>query len=76
MKRVAVNWAVERLRTIPPRATLLLLPEGVMINYLSRHERPLSADFSREDLYLQQLGRSPPDYVVLIARDLHEFGIA
>jgi hypothetical protein len=71
-----VNWAVERLRTIPPRATLLVLPEGVMLNYLSRHERPLSDDFSREDLYLQQLGRSPPDYVILIARDLHEFGIA
>jgi hypothetical protein len=71
-----VNWAVERLRTIPPRATLLVLPEGVMINYLSRHERPLPDDFSSEDLYLQQLGRSPPDYVLLIARDLREFGIA
>ena len=71
-----VNWAVERLRTIPPRATLLALPGGVMINYLSRHESPLPDGFSDENLYLQQLRRSPPDYVILIARDLREFGIA
>ena len=63
-------------RVIPPRATLLVLPEGIMINYLSRHERPVSDDFSREYLYVQQLGRLPPDYVILIARDLREYGVA
>ena len=71
-----VNWAVESLRTLPPRATLLALPGGAMINYLSRRESPLPDVFSDEDLYLQQLRRSPPDYVILIARDLREFGIA
>jgi len=70
-----VNWAVENLRTIPPRATLLTLPGGAMINYLSRHESPLPDAFSDEDLYLTQLRRSPPDYVILIARDLREFGV-
>ena len=47
-----------------------------MINYLSRHERPLPDIFADEDLYLKLLGRTPPDYVILIARDLREHGIA
>ena len=72
----AVNWAVERLRTVPPQATVLALPDAVMINYLSRRERPLPDAFTDEALYVQQLGRSPPDYVILIARDLRENGVA
>ncbi len=71
-----VNWAVERLRTIPPQATLQVLPEGVMINYLSRHRRPLPEDFSQEDLYVKELARTPPDYVIIISRDLREHNIA
>jgi hypothetical protein len=71
-----VNWAVERLRNDPPQATLLVLPEGVMINYLSRRERPLPDLSSDEDLYLKLLERTPPDYVILIARDLREHGVA
>jgi hypothetical protein len=70
-----VDWSVERLRSIPPAATLLVLPEGVMINYLSRHVRPMPEFFHDEDLYVKQLSRSPPDYVILITRDLREFGI-
>jgi hypothetical protein len=71
-----VNWAVERLRTIPPQATLLVLPEGVMINYLSRHVRPLPDNYSDEDSYVKQLARTPPDYVIFISRDLREHKIA
>jgi hypothetical protein len=71
-----VNWAVERLRTVPPQATLQVFPEGVMINYLSRHVRPLPDDFSDEDLYVKQLARTPPDYVIFISRDLREHGLA
>jgi hypothetical protein len=71
-----VNWAVEQLRTVPPRATLLVLPEGVMINYLARRERPMSEAFTDEDLFVRQLDSSPPDCVILIARDLREFGVA
>ena len=73
---LVVNWSVGRLRAVPPAATLLVLPEGVMINYLSRRARPLSDDFSNEEEYVKQLGRAPPDYVILIARDLRESGIA
>jgi hypothetical protein len=47
-----------------------------MINYLSRHVRPLPDDFSDEDLYVKQLARTPPDYVIFISRDLREHGLA
>jgi hypothetical protein len=71
-----VNWAVESLQNVPPQATLLVLPEGEMINYLSRREMAATDFFPDEDLYVRQLGRSPPDYVILMARDLREHGIA
>jgi hypothetical protein len=66
---------VEQLRDVPPQATLLALPDAVMINYLSRRERPLTDFFPDEDLYVKQLSGTPPDYVILIARDLREHGI-
>ena len=71
-----VYWAVESVRNVPPEATLLVLPEGEMINYLSRRKMPVTDFFTNEDLYIQELGRTPPDYVILIARDLREHGIA
>jgi hypothetical protein len=69
-----VNWCAERLRSIPPNATLLVLPEGVMINYLTRHERPMPEFQSNEDEeeYIGQLGRSRPDYVIYIWGDRRE----
>jgi hypothetical protein len=70
-----VNWAVGQLRKVPPQATLQVLPEGVMINYLSRRIKPLPDDFNKEDLYVKQMAQAPPDYVLLITRDLREYGI-
>jgi hypothetical protein len=64
-----VNWCVERLRAIPPAATLLVLPDGSMINYLSRRRRPMPEFLSDEENYIQQLGATPPDYVILIWGD-------
>ncbi len=70
-----VNWAVGQMRALPPRATLQVLPEGVMINYLSRRVRPLPDDYSDEDSYVKQMALTPPDYVLLLTRDLREHGI-
>jgi hypothetical protein len=71
-----VNWSVEHMRTAPPGATLLVLPEGVMINYLSRHERPMP-EFQRDEAeYIKQLRRSRPDYVILIWGDQRDGGIS
>ena len=72
---LVVNWCVERLRSIPPGATLLVLPEGVMINYLTRHERPMPEFVSDEQEYIKQLGRTRPDYVIYIWGDQRDTGI-
>jgi hypothetical protein len=70
-----VNWAVGQLRALPPQATLQVLPEGVMVNYLSRRLRPLPDEYSDENSYVKQMALTPPDYVLLITRDLREHGI-
>jgi hypothetical protein len=70
-----VNWCVEQLRSIPPEATLLVLPEGVMINYLTRHERPMPEFVSGEEEYITQLSRVRPDYVIYVWGDQRDGGI-
>ncbi|HXR09068.1 MAG TPA: hypothetical protein VN765_17140, partial [Candidatus Acidoferrum sp.] len=45
------------------------------INYLSRHVRPLPDNFFNEDSFVKQMARTPPDYVILISRDLREHGV-
>ncbi len=73
-----VNWAAEWLRPAPPETTVLVLPEGTMINYLSRH-KTLEPGWMRggnEEQLLQQMRERPPDFVVLISRDLSEFGVS
>jgi hypothetical protein len=70
-----VNWCVEHLQSIPPEATLQVLPEGSIINYLTRHVRPLWDFHPKEEDYIRALGRARPDYVVLITRDMREYGL-
>jgi hypothetical protein len=70
-----VNWSAEGMRTVPPGATLLVLPEGVMINYLSRHERPTPEFLSDEEAYIKELGRARPDYIILIWGDQRDNGM-
>ncbi len=63
--------------------TLLVLPEGWMVNYLTRLRCPLAPFFyfnmftenGKEASLVEQLQRHPPDFVVVISRDLREFGI-
>ncbi|MDB6020938.1 MAG: 4-amino-4-deoxy-L-arabinose transferase and related glycosyltransferase of family [Pedosphaera sp.] len=73
-----VNWSAGHFRNVPPDATVLVLPEGVMINYLSRHRSPEPGWVrgGKEEDFVEQLRHAPPDYVVLISRDLGEFGIS
>lgn len=71
-----VNWAAEKLRDVPADARVLVLPEGAMINYLSRHKAP-EPGWARgqEEEFVERLRKNPPEYVVLISRELKEFGI-
>jgi hypothetical protein len=75
-----VNWSLAQLRSIPPDANLLVLPEGFMINFLSRHRSPkmpeLQASAEGEDNYLRSLAQTRPDYIIWLTRDMSESGIS
>jgi len=78
-----VHVLSEWLRETPPGQTLLVLPEGEMINYLARLPSPVSpfrfyfatTDDGREERIVNELQRHPPDWIVIISRDLREYGI-
>jgi hypothetical protein len=63
--------------------SLLVLPEGLMVNYLTRLPSPLApiyyfsvyTEHGREAKLVDELRRQPPDLVVVISRDLRENGI-
>ncbi len=91
--RMWANWrgamvesAVRRVKeAIPPNQTLVVLPEGTMVNYLSRrassssHTTFVPTDFAQygEGALVESLSANPPDYVLTLARplrDLREYG--
>jgi hypothetical protein len=66
----------------PPNATLAVLPEGIMVNYLSRRANPTRylvwnpvevAMFGSETM-TATFERNAPDYIMLIHRDGAEYG--
>lgn len=68
--------------TAHPGATLAVMPEGVMLNYLLRLDSPLRVitlmppemmAFGEDDV-LRSLVSTPPDFVLLIDRDVAEYG--
>lgn len=76
--------AVERVEaTAAPGATLAVLPEGVMVNYLTRHVNPTPfVNFMPPELRMFGEGRiaaafraAPPDYVLLTNRDAADYGL-
>jgi hypothetical protein len=75
--------ALDRVgRAVGPGATLTVLPEGVMLNYLLRRQTPLPfVNFMPpelmafgEDAMVRALERRPPDIVVFVHRDTSEYG--
>lgn len=69
-------------RTASPDATIAVLPEGVMLNFLLRRDSPLRVvnlmppevlAFG-EDGVLQSLVDAPPTYLVLAHADMGEYG--
>jgi hypothetical protein len=79
-----VDWAIKKLESTPLNSTVLVLPEGSLINYESRRRYPLrdwipltggSTD-KEAAAFLTDLRQSPPDYVVLISRPMPEYGIS
>ncbi len=75
----AIDWIQNN---IPTHATLAVLPEGVMLNFLTRRVNSTPC-LSWEPVILDALGpqtmtaafeQSPPDYIFLVERDSSEFG--
>ena len=80
----AVNRLLERIRQVVPReASLVLLPEGVMVNYLVRRTNPtpyltfMPPEFAiyGETRMLEALQNDPPDFIVLLSKDTEEYGV-
>jgi hypothetical protein len=79
----AVKQAYQVLRDYTvPEATFVALPEGVMLNYLTRRTNPTRyisfmppelSIFGQEKM-LFELRANPPDFVVQVSRGLREYG--
>ena len=73
----------DRLKPSPPGQWLLVLPEGEMINYLVRMPSPVAPPIffaselsnGREEGLVAQLRAHPPDWVVMLSRDLRDYGV-
>ena len=78
-----VNALLEQLNALPDDATLLVLPEGVMINYLARRRNPTPyLNFMPPELLLfgeepirKAFQQDPPDYVALVHKSTREYGL-
>ncbi len=75
----ALAWVEERC---PERGSLLVLPEGALLNYLARRRGP-TRHFNfmppelvmfGEQAMLAELQHSPPDVILLVHRDTTEYG--
>jgi len=68
---------------VDPNATLAVLPDGVMLNYLSRRANPTpyivlvptEVAYFGEDRILAAYEAHPPDYIVLVHKDTSEYGV-
>ena len=70
-------------RSVPVGSTLVVMPEGVMLNYLTRRENPTPylvfmvpemLAFGEHQM-LERLTAAPPDYILVIERDMREYGV-
>jgi hypothetical protein len=62
--------------------TLAVLPEGVMLNYLTRRDNPTSYVVFAYEVWaygeqnmLAAYEKHPPDYIILVQRDSSEYGV-
>ena len=78
-----VQRAVKEIeRLVKPDETVLVLPQGIMLNYLSRrrngfpyvHFMPFELVTLGEEKILETLARSAPDAIVLVDIDVSEYG--
>jgi hypothetical protein len=79
--QIELQWINEHM---PQGATLAVVPQGAMINYLSRHSNstsyvvlmPPEILMYGEESILHDFQSHPPDYVLLCHTDTTEYGVA
>ena len=78
--KAALAWIAAK---VPPDATLAVLPEGVMLNYLCRRINPtpdldwnptMFPIFGQEKM-TAAFEKNPPDYVLIVEWKSYEFGL-
>jgi hypothetical protein len=80
--KAALDWIAARSAEGGRRPTVLVVPEGVMINYLARSENPTPfVNFMPPEMILfgeprmlAALERRPPDVIVVTHKPTHEYG--
>jgi hypothetical protein len=81
---VGLERVLAAIDALPPGATLLALPEGLMLNYWARRRSPsrywlfLPTELEAaggEAVVLADLRANPPDFVAFVERPHHEFGV-
>ncbi len=84
VKGIATTQVLQRIKTLmPPDATFVVLPEGVMLNYLSRHPNPTPyVNFLPPELAMfgeakivDSFANFPPDYILVAHRETHEYSV-
>lgn len=76
---LALDWIEKH---VDPRQTLAVIPEGVMINYLSRRKNPTGYTslivpevlVYGENSILEAFKKKPPDFILVVHRDTSEYG--
>lgn len=78
--RLSADYVRER---VGPDERVMILPEGIMINYLARRATPLRTMHffagalvdGREAALVRDLRTDPPEWVIVASRDLREYGV-
>jgi hypothetical protein len=76
-----VNHFTNILKARPKSETLLVAPEGLIINYLAKLKNPvpymdcIPRGEKLDSILVSELKRKPPTWILFISRDLTEFGI-
>jgi hypothetical protein len=79
----AARQALAALEALPEGASLAVVPEGVMLNYLTRRQNPTGIlNFMPPELIvfgeeriLAAFEASPPDFIALTHKDTREYGL-
>jgi len=75
-----VKRFTESLIRLPNNQTLVVIPEGIMINYLARKKSPVvvQAFYTSRQIekgLLKDIENSNPNWIIFMTRDLTEYGV-